>query len=115
MVDQNTVHGDIRACNIFITEDGKRTFLNFSKFLTSKGCAKFSDSNLVDYRQDAYTKTLLRIAKCPIPPELLTQVKKRETKYKHNVESSESWMIGVLLLCCATLVPEDAFYDWIGY
>ena len=93
----------------------KMVSFEFYQCLTHLGVAKFPDSNLVDYRQDAYTKTLLRIAKCPIAPELLTQVKKRETKYKHNVESSESWMIGVLLLCCATLVPEDAFYDWIGF
>ena len=26
MLDHNTVHGDIRACNIFITEDGKNSF-----------------------------------------------------------------------------------------
>ena len=24
-------------------------------------------------------------------------------------------MIGVLMLCCATLVPEDAIYDWVSY
>jgi len=29
------------------------------------------------------------------------------------MESGESWMIGILMLCCATLVPEDAIYDWI--
>ena len=24
-------------------------------------------------------------------------------------------MIGILMLCCASLVPEDAVYDWVGF
>ena len=69
----------------------------------------------MDYRQDAYTKTILKIAKCPLPPELLQKLKKHETKHSQNLESVESWMIGILMLCCGTLVPEEALYDWTGY
>lgn len=100
MLDLNSIHGDIRTCNIFITEEG---------------VAKFPDSYLLDYKKKAYAKTLLNIARCPLPPELLEPVQKNFSSPKYNYQACEAWMIGILMLCMATLVPEDTIYDWRGF
>ena len=47
----------------------------------SLGIAKFFDTNLVDYKQSAFTKTLIGIAKCPIAPEYLKLIKRKEVKH----------------------------------
>lgn len=100
MLDINSIHGDIRACSIFITEDG---------------VAKFADTYLLDFRRKAYAKTLLNVARCPLPPELLQPLQKNLSNPKHNYQKTEAWMIGVLLLCMGTLVPEDTIYDWKNF
>jgi len=94
------VHGDLRSCNVFIDEEGT---------------AKFSDSNVFGKLTNSFTKTLLKTAKCPVPPEHLELLKSQIcTSYKLD-ESSESWAIGILLLTTATLTSEAMLYNWRTY
>ena len=45
MIDQGTVHGDIRACNIFITEEGRCL-----SHATSLSANEFRDSQVFRYQ-----------------------------------------------------------------
>lgn len=100
MLETARVHGDIRASTIFITEQGE---------------AKFYDSNLIDYRKDAYVKTFLQISKCPLAPEQLMSIQKQETNPDHDHQATEVWAIGILTLTLATLSSEGVLYDWRRY
>lgn len=66
MEKRGGVHGELRACNVFIDEDGQ---------------AKFTDLNIFGKISNSYTKTMLKIAKCPVSPELLSNLK---GAYPHN-------------------------------
>lgn len=100
MLVSERVHGDIRASTIFITEQGE---------------AKFYDSNLIDYRRDAYVKTFLNISKCPLAPEQLKSIQRKEANPAYDRQSTEVWSIGILALTMATLSSEEVLYDWRRY
>jgi len=74
--------------------------------------AKFVDTNLTGYRQNAYVKTMLGISKCPLSPEQLVSLSKKENSPKHDSQASDSWSIGIVLLTMATLSSEDVIYNW---
>lgn len=97
MLETNRVHGDIRSSTIFITEQGE---------------AKFYDSNLIDYRKDAYVKTFLGISRCPLAPEQLKSIQRKDSEPQHNQQATEVWCIGILALTLATLSSEEVIYDW---
>jgi len=94
------VHGDLRSCNVFINEEGT---------------AKFADSNVFGKINNSYTKTLLKTAKCPLPPEQLESLKSSNCSQYSLDESTESWAIGVLLLTMSTLTSEAMIYNWRTY
>lgn len=100
MLETSRVHGDIRSSTIFITEQGE---------------AKFYDSNLIDYRNDAYMKTFLNISKCPLAPEQLASMQKKDSNPAHDHQATEVWSIGILALTLATLSSEEVLYDWRRY
>ena len=55
---------------------------------------------------------MLGISKCPLSPEQLKSLKIRVSAPKHDIQSNESWSIGILLLCMATLSSENVLYNW---
>jgi len=93
-------------------------FLHFHLKKTTKppkkkiGVAKFYDPNLMDYKQTAYTKTLLGKTRCPLAPELLVHLKARESSPAFDKQPAEVWSIGVLMASLATLSAEEVLYDW---
>jgi serine/threonine protein kinase len=74
--------------------------------------AKFIDTNLTGYRKNAYVKTMLNQSKCPIAPEQLISLAKKENGPKHDSQATESWSIGIVLLTMATLSSEEVIYNW---
>ena len=62
--------------------------------------------------QNAYFKTMLGISKCPLAPEQMISVKNRVSMPNHDVQATEAWAIGILLLSMATLSSEEMIYDW---
>jgi len=70
------------------------------------------DTNFTGYRQNAYVKTMLGTSKCPIAPEQLESLSRKETGPKHDSQATESWSIGIVLLTMATLSSEEVIYNW---
>lgn len=106
------VHGDIRTSAIFISEEGIFSLklpLNSNILL---GVAKFIDTNLTGYKKNAYIKTMLGMSKCPLAPEQLSSLSKKESNPKHESQSTESWSIGIVLLTMATLSSDEVIYNW---
>lgn len=62
--------------------------------------------------QSSYFKTMLGISKCPLAPEQLQSLKNRISLPNHDIQSTESWAIGILLLTMATLSSEEVIYNW---
>jgi serine/threonine protein kinase len=116
MLERMRVHGDIRTSAIFISEEGKLSPNTYFTILTRiLGVAKFIDTNLTGYRQNAYVKTMLGMSKCPVAPEQLTSLGKKESNPKHDSQATESWSIGIVLLTMATLSSEEVIYNWRDY
>jgi len=90
-------HSDLRAANIFISENGE---------------IKFPDSMLVDVDGGAYYKTITKLAKCPLPPELLVYLRANDPYPVYDRQAAEIWFIGIILLSAATSIPDYYFYDW---
>lgn len=87
----------------------------FNKFLLkffNEGVAKFVDTNIVEYMQSAYFKTMLGISRCPLAPEQLKSLKNRVSLPNHDIQQTEAWAIGILLLTMATLSSEEVIYNW---
>lgn len=112
MLQKMRVHGDIRTSAIFISEEGIFSLklpLNSNILL---GVAKFIDTNLTGYKKNAYIKTMLGMSKCPLAPEQLSSLSKKESNPKHESQSTESWSIGIVLLTMATLSSDEVIYNW---
>lgn len=62
--------------------------------------------------QNSYFKTMLGISKCPLAPEQLKSLKNKVSVPNHDIQSTEAWAIGILLLTMATLSSEEVIYNW---
>ena len=74
--------------------------------------AKFVDTNLTEYKNSSYLKTMLGVSKCPLSPEQMESMRKNEANPVHDVQAVEAWAIGVLLLTMASLSSEEVLYKW---
>lgn len=55
---------------------------------------------------------MLGMSKCPIAPEQLQSLSRKENSPKHDSQATESWSIGIVLLTMATLSSEEVIYNW---
>lgn len=81
LLEKNRMHGDIRTNSIFISNGGQ---------------AKFIDTSIIDHHFDAYMKSVLRIAKCPLAPEQLDMLKDNKAKPDFDAQATEVWAIGIV-------------------
>jgi len=92
----------------------KTIFRNFfsKKIKLFLGVAKFIDTNLTEYKNSSYVKTMLGVTKCPLSPEQLESLRKNSSNPNHEVQAVEAWQIGILLLTMASLSSEEVIYNW---
>lgn len=105
MLERMRVHGDIRSVGIFISDDGNQWLIDLI------GVAKFVDTNLTGYKQNAYVKTLLGVSKCPLAPEQLKSLQAGDNNPKHDSQSTEAWAIGLVMLNMGNLSSDEVIYN----
>ena len=70
------------------------------------------DTNLTEYKNSSYVKTMLGMSKCPLAPEQMASLRNNEANPVHDVQAIEAWTIGILLLTMASLSSEEVIYKW---
>lgn len=94
---QDRFHGDLRSCNIFISDDGQ---------------TKFADPVLLDNKRNSYFKVMTGEARCNIAPEYVQALHAGQRESKTNPELADVFALGIILLSLCTLHEDSWYYDW---
>lgn len=97
VLKQHRFQGDLRTCNIFISEDG---------------FTKFADPSFIDYRSNCYFKVMTGAAKCNISPEYLQSFHANQKEPKSNPEIADVFALGIVILSICNLREDASYYDW---
>ena len=55
---------------------------------------------------------MMKIAKCPVPPEHLAALKSASPQMYEIDQKTESWAIGILMISMANLCSDQLLYNW---
>lgn len=98
------LHGNLRLNSVLLSNDGN--------YRSNSGQIKFLDPILLFPKDNNYTRSFYVGGRAALSPEEIKARSFKDTIPKVNAEACEVWTIGIILLCCGSLIAEDSLYCW---